>query len=109
MLDVTTREELAVLVGHTGTIAALDADAAGRMLISGSFDTTARVWNIDQIVAGKTTAQNAPNAPLQPPIAPPVAAPVTQAAPLTLPTNTNPHTTTKPGVVPSTPTPSIYK
>ncbi len=108
MLDINTREEVAVLTGHTGTIAALAADPAGRMLISGSFDTTARVWNIEQIVAGKTTAQNAPTAPLTPPVAPAVTSPVTQAPPLTLPSNPNPHTSAKPGVTP-TPAPSLYK
>lgn len=34
----------ATLVGHTGTIAALAYDAAGKRLISGGFDTTIRFW-----------------------------------------------------------------
>ena len=34
------------LVGHTGTVAALACDATGRMLVSGSYDTTLRIWNL---------------------------------------------------------------
>ena len=43
--DLVTRRELAVLEGHTGTVATLDAQNG--MLVSGSFDTTVRIWNID--------------------------------------------------------------
>jgi WD40 repeat protein len=32
------------LVGHTGSVTALVWDAAEQVLISGSFDTTVRVW-----------------------------------------------------------------
>ncbi|MDX1962681.1 MAG: WD40 repeat domain-containing protein [Pirellulales bacterium] len=60
LFDTATQSELAILRGHTGTIAALAADDAGRLLVSGSFDTTARVWNMDQILAGSTTAQVSP-------------------------------------------------
>jgi WD40 repeat protein len=34
------------LVGHSGTIAALACDATGRILVSGSYDTTIRIWNL---------------------------------------------------------------
>jgi WD40 repeat protein len=57
LFDASAQAELAVLSGHTGTIAALDADPAGRMLVSGSFDTTARIWNLEQLAAGATTAR----------------------------------------------------
>jgi WD40 repeat protein len=43
--DLVTRRELAVLEGHTGTVAALDAQNG--VLVSGSFDTTVRIWSID--------------------------------------------------------------
>ncbi len=43
--DLVTRRELAVLEGHTGTVATLDAQNG--ILVSGSFDTTARIWSID--------------------------------------------------------------
>jgi WD40 repeat protein len=33
-------------VGHSGTVAALACDATGRTLVSGSYDTTLRVWNL---------------------------------------------------------------
>lgn len=43
--DLVTRRELAVLQGHTGTVATLDAE--GGMLVSGGFDCTVRIWSID--------------------------------------------------------------
>lgn len=43
--DLVTRHEVAVLAGHTGTIATLDAQNG--ILVSGSFDTTVRIWSID--------------------------------------------------------------
>lgn len=58
LINATTREEIGTLTGHTGTVGALDADMAGRLLVSGSFDTTARIWNLEQIVTGSTTAMN---------------------------------------------------
>jgi WD40 repeat protein len=39
-------ERVATLVGHTGTVAALTADPAGSTLVSGSYDTTVRIWNM---------------------------------------------------------------
>jgi WD40 repeat protein len=43
--DLVTRRELAVLEGHTGTVATLDAQNG--VLVSGSYDTTVRIWSID--------------------------------------------------------------
>lgn len=45
--DTDTRSPRAVLKGHTGAVAALAASADGRRLVSGSFDTTVRVWDLD--------------------------------------------------------------
>lgn len=45
--DADTRAERLVLRGHTGTVAALAASADGSRIVSGSFDTTVRVWDID--------------------------------------------------------------
>ena len=35
------------LVGHTGSVAALDCDAAGTTVVTGSYDTTLRIWNLE--------------------------------------------------------------
>ncbi|MEQ8846134.1 WD40 repeat domain-containing protein [Botrimarina sp.] len=45
--DTAARSPVAELEGHTGTVAALAASADGRLLASGSFDTTVRVWNVE--------------------------------------------------------------
>ncbi len=44
--DTTTWEKVAVLEGHTGMIDALAFSADGKFLVSGSEDTSARVWDI---------------------------------------------------------------
>lgn len=44
--DLTTGEESARGVGHTGSVAALSCDAVGGRLVSGSFDTTVCVWTL---------------------------------------------------------------
>jgi WD40 repeat protein len=44
IIDLTTRRELEHLVGHNGSIAALDFDADTGLLVSSSFDTTAKLW-----------------------------------------------------------------
>jgi WD40 repeat protein len=44
VLDVRSRRELAQLVGHSGSVAALDYNADGGILASGAFDTTVRLW-----------------------------------------------------------------
>lgn len=43
-LDSKTAERQ--LVGHSGTIAALACDATGKILVSGSYDTTLRIWDV---------------------------------------------------------------
>jgi WD40 repeat protein len=45
--DLNTRLVTRRLEGHTGTVAALACDASGRLLVSGSYDTTLRVWKLD--------------------------------------------------------------
>jgi WD40 repeat protein len=44
--DVAERKEVARLVGHTGSVSTLAWDASSGALISGSFDTTARIWQL---------------------------------------------------------------
>ncbi len=44
--DLDTQAITKKLIDHTGTVAALACDATGTKLISGSFDTTVRVWNL---------------------------------------------------------------
>jgi WD40 repeat protein len=50
--DLESKQEVKRLTGHTGSIATLDCHHAQRLLISGSFDTTARVWRLDEALAG---------------------------------------------------------
>jgi WD40 repeat protein len=47
--DVKERQELGVLMGHTGTVAALDV--LGKTLISAGYDTTVRIWTVADNVA----------------------------------------------------------
>ncbi|MEM8680264.1 MAG: protein kinase, partial [Planctomycetota bacterium] len=42
--DVTSGTRLATLAGHSGSVATLAA--RGDLLVSGSFDTTIRVWTL---------------------------------------------------------------
>jgi WD40 repeat protein len=44
--DIATRTQTAVLIGHTGTVAALVYDNDKKLLISSGFDTSIRFWNI---------------------------------------------------------------
>ncbi len=53
LYDVGTASPRGELTGHTGTVAALAASADGRMLVSGSFDTTVRVWSLGESIAGE--------------------------------------------------------
>jgi WD40 repeat protein len=50
--DLDSRAVIAELLGHTGTVAALACDASSTVLVSGSYDTTLRIWNL----ADKTSA-----------------------------------------------------
>lgn len=49
--DVKERQELGVLLGHTGTVAALDC--LGKMLISAGYDTTVRIWTVTDSIAAE--------------------------------------------------------
>ncbi|CAL1151181.1 unnamed protein product [Cladocopium goreaui] len=62
--DAETRSERGSLRGHTGTVAALAASEDGRRLVSGSFDATVRVWDVDptRLPAASTAARVAPDA-----------------------------------------------
>jgi WD40 repeat protein len=51
-----TEAESEALVGHTGSVASLAFDSASRTIISGSFDTTVRVWRLKQPQGGQDTA-----------------------------------------------------
>ena len=42
--DLPTQSEQLRLVGHTGSVSALVWDSQAKVLISGSFDTTVRLW-----------------------------------------------------------------
>jgi WD40 repeat protein len=46
--NAAERQEAGRLAGHTGTIAALSYDARSGRLLSGSFDTTIRVWQVGE-------------------------------------------------------------
>ncbi len=54
--DLESRQPTAHLVGHTGTVAALAASASGDVLVSGSYDTTLRIWNLSEKQAPATAA-----------------------------------------------------
>jgi WD40 repeat protein len=43
--DLDSRQADSHLEGHTGTVAALACDSTGRILVSGSYDTTIRIWD----------------------------------------------------------------
>ena len=51
MWDIRTKNCVHVLSGHTNTVASLVAQAATPQIISGSMDTTIRLWDL---AAGKT-------------------------------------------------------
>jgi WD40 repeat protein len=44
--DLATRTVTKELVGHTGSVASLACDGTGTLLVSGSYDTTLRIWNL---------------------------------------------------------------
>ncbi len=45
--NIGNQQIISSLTGHTGTIAALASDSAGKTLVSGSFDTTVRMWPLE--------------------------------------------------------------
>ena len=49
-------DEVDRLLGHTGSVAALAFDPLSAVFISGSFDTTVRVWRLNGEQAENTTA-----------------------------------------------------
>jgi dipeptidyl aminopeptidase/acylaminoacyl peptidase len=50
--DAATKEEIGLLRGHTGSVAALECK--GKVLVSAGYDTTVRVWEVgDQVAGGK--------------------------------------------------------
>jgi WD40 repeat protein len=46
--DLKTGRATARMEGHTGSVAALACDKEGTLLVSGSFDTTVRVWPLNR-------------------------------------------------------------
>jgi WD40 repeat protein len=46
--DLTAQQFTANFAGHTGSIAALACDPQAKLLVSGSFDTTIRLWQLDE-------------------------------------------------------------
>lgn len=48
--DVVKQEEIGLLSGHTGSVAALDSQ--GTLLASAGYDTTVRLWTITENIAG---------------------------------------------------------
>lgn len=49
--DLNTRSEIGQLRGHTGTVTALASN--GDILVSGSYDTTVRVWKVQNAVSNE--------------------------------------------------------
>jgi WD40 repeat protein len=47
--DVTAKEEIGSLRGHTGSVAALECQ--GKVLVSAGYDTTVRIWDVGDRVA----------------------------------------------------------
>ncbi|QDU25164.1 WD domain, G-beta repeat [Anatilimnocola aggregata] len=56
--DVIKHEEVGLLTGHTGSVAALGAK--GTMLASAGYDTTLRLWTITENIAGAPAAAGTP-------------------------------------------------
>jgi WD40 repeat protein len=58
--DIRTREPVLSLGGHTGSIAALACDRAAQVLVSGSYDTTAQIFELTKAIGGdaKTTRRD---------------------------------------------------
>jgi WD40 repeat protein len=61
--DLTSRQAVSQLVGHTGTVAALATCRGGTTLVSGSYDTTVRIWDLVNENAPATAARAATKSP----------------------------------------------
>ncbi|QDU57455.1 WD40 repeat domain-containing protein [Aeoliella mucimassa] len=48
---------LKILEGHSGTITSLAVDTTSKLLVTGSFDTTIRVWHLDRMAETKTATR----------------------------------------------------
>lgn len=46
LFDITTQSPRLTLRGHTGTVSSLAISRDGKQLVTGSFDTTVRVWDL---------------------------------------------------------------
>jgi WD40 repeat protein len=57
--DLNARRKVARLSGHSGSVAALDA--MGEVLVSGSYDTTVRIWPVGRSVEGDNRAERLPS------------------------------------------------
>jgi WD40 repeat protein len=49
VLDRATGDTLAILRGHEGRVASVEFGPGGRWLVSGSWDRTARLWDLDEL------------------------------------------------------------
>ena len=58
--DVATRQEQCRLVGHTGSITTLVFHRDAAQLISGSYDTTVRLWDVKKLERDKITLRVGP-------------------------------------------------
>lgn len=58
--DLASAQETSHLVGHRGSIAALEYRSESQTLISGSFDTTVRFWNVPSEGAPVTARRGEP-------------------------------------------------
>ncbi len=59
ILEVATGKERQCLVGHKGRVTSLDISADGKLLVSGSLDTTALVWDLGKRPRGERLSEDA--------------------------------------------------
>jgi WD40 repeat protein len=58
--DLDSKAADSQLVGHSGTVAALACDSTGKTLVSGSYDTTIRIWNMTDERSPTTARRTSP-------------------------------------------------